>query len=377
VEQQTEDSRDWVATARELAARFADGAAAHDADDSFVAENYAELRERKFFSAGVPVALGGGGASHATLCHMLRALGAGCGSTALALSMHTHLVAGTVWRWKHGDKTAEPLLRRVASEELVLVSSGGSDWVDGSGTAVKVEGGFKVTARKVFGSGSPGGRLLMTTAVYDDPTAGPTVLNLPIPLNAPGVEIQDNWRTLGMRGTGSHDITITDVFVPDAAIAARRPAGKWHRFFDVISPLVWPLVYSAYAGVADGARAIALSGAARRREDPITQSLVGEMETQLAAADAALAALIANANDYDFEPRSDRSSRSYMWKTLATRSLIAAVEKAMEVTGGASFYRSKGLERLFRDVQGARFHPFQERRQFQFSGRIALGLEGV
>src|SRR6185369_3861910 len=110
----------------------------HDAADSFVADNYADLRERRLFSAGVPEELGGGGARHATLCHLLRALGSGCGSTALALSMHTHLVAGTVGRWKHGDKTAEPLLRRVASEELLLASSGGSDWLEGSGTAQKV-----------------------------------------------------------------------------------------------------------------------------------------------------------------------------------------------------------------------------------------------
>jgi alkylation response protein AidB-like acyl-CoA dehydrogenase len=377
MEKLTQDNRDWLALARELAAGFGDRAAAHDADDSFVAENYALCKERRLFSAGVPEELGGGGASHATLCQVLRILGGGCGSTALALSMHTHLIAGVVWRWKHGDRTAEPLLRRVASEELVLVSSGGSDWVDGSGTARKVEGGFAVTARKVFGSGCPGGRLLLTMAVYDDPAAGPTVLHLPIPLDAPGVEIVDSWHTLGMRGTGSHDITITDVFVPDAAIAVRRPAGKWHRFWDVVSPLVWPLVYSAYAGVADAARALALAGASARREDPITQSLVGEMETELAAADAALAAMIANANEYDYEPRTDRSSRTYMWKTVAARALIKTVEKAMEVAGGSSFFRSKGLERHFRDVQGARFHPFQEPRQYRFSGRIALGLEGV
>jgi alkylation response protein AidB-like acyl-CoA dehydrogenase len=377
VQEQIEDRGEWPSRAGELAAGFAERAAAHDADDSFVAENYALLKERRFFSAGVPAELGGGGASHPALCHVLRILGAGCGSTALALSMHTHLVAGTVWRWRHGDKTAEPLLRRVAAEELVLVSSGGSDWIDGSGKAEKVEGGFKVTARKVFASGCPGGKLLLTTAVYDDPAAGRTVLHLPIPLGAPGVEIQDSWHTLGMRGTGSHDITITDLFVPDAAIAVRRPAGKWHRFFDVISPLVWPLVYSAYAGVADAARSLALGEAGRRREDPLTQSLVGEMETELATADAALAAMIGNANDYGFEPGSDRSSRTYMWKTVAARALIRTVERAMEVAGGASFYRSKGLERLFRDIQGARFHPFQERRQLQFSGRVALGLQGV
>ena len=47
----------------------------------------------------------------------------------------------------------------------------------------------------------------------------------------------------------------------------------------------------------------------------------------------------------------------------------------MEVVGGASFFRSTGLERLFRDVQGARFHPLTEKRQLEFTGRIALGLD--
>jgi alkylation response protein AidB-like acyl-CoA dehydrogenase len=47
----------------------------------------------------------------------------------------------------------------------------------------------------------------------------------------------------------------------------------------------------------------------------------------------------------------------------------------MEVAGGSSFYRASGLERLFRDIQGARFHRPQERAQLRFSGRLALGLD--
>jgi alkylation response protein AidB-like acyl-CoA dehydrogenase len=47
----------------------------------------------------------------------------------------------------------------------------------------------------------------------------------------------------------------------------------------------------------------------------------------------------------------------------------------MEVAGGGSFYRSLGLERLFRDVQGARYHPLQEKAQLRYAGRLALGLD--
>src|ERR1700674_5662843 len=137
---------DAVAVARELGPTLAQRAAAHDADDTFVADSYADFKQRKLFSAGIPAELGGGG-----------------GSSALALSMHTHLVATTVWFWKHGATAVEPLLRRIAAEELILVSSGGSDWLDGSGKAEKVDGGFRVDARKIFASGSPSGQLLLTT----------------------------------------------------------------------------------------------------------------------------------------------------------------------------------------------------------------------
>ena len=168
---------DWTALARTLGERFAARAAGHDADDSFVADNYADLKAHRMFSAGVPADLGGGDASHAELCDLLRTLGRSCGSTALALSMHTHLVAAAVWRRQHDRAPVEPLLRRVAAEELILVSSGGSDWLASSGRATQVEGGYRVTARKIFSSGCPSGQLLMTSAVWDDPQGGPTVLH--------------------------------------------------------------------------------------------------------------------------------------------------------------------------------------------------------
>src|SRR5690349_3867329 len=120
---------DWVAVARDLGPVFASRAAGHDADDSFVADNYRDLKERRIFSAGVPAELGGGGASYAELCAMLRELGRHDGSTALALSMHTHLVAAAVWRLRHGQP-AEALLRKIAASELVLVSTGAGDWLD-------------------------------------------------------------------------------------------------------------------------------------------------------------------------------------------------------------------------------------------------------
>jgi acyl-CoA dehydrogenase len=367
------DRIDWLARADRLAETIAAQAAAHDADDSFVADAYAQLKAEGFFKALVPVEFGGSGADVADICQAIRRLGAACGSTALAFAMHSHLVAVAAWRWRVQGAPTEGLLKRVAAEDLVLVSSGGSDWLASGGTAVKVEGAFEITARKAFSSGSPAGDLLMTSAVHDDPAAGPTVLHFAVPFKAEGVKVHDTWRAMGMRGTGSHDVELNQVFVPDAAISGRRAQGKWHPLFHAISMVAFPIIYSAYLGVAEGARAKALEIARKKAGDDSLPYLVGEMENAFAAAEMAVEAMIRTAETA--QPSPEITSRSMIGRTLAGQAAIRTVERAMEAAGGASFYRGLGLERAFRDVQGARFHPLQEKPQLLYAGRLALGLD--
>ncbi|MES2032667.1 MAG: acyl-CoA dehydrogenase family protein [Pseudomonadota bacterium] len=365
---------DWLARADAVAEAIVAAAAAHDADDSFVDDAYARLKADGFFKAMVPVEFGGGGASVSDISAVIRRLGAACGATALAFAMHSHLVAVAVWRWKHQGAPTDGLLKRVAAEDLILVSSGGSDWLASGGTAVKVEGGFAITARKPFSSGSPVGDLLMTSAVWDDPEAGPTVLHFGVSLKAPGVERLDTWKTLGMRGTGSHDLQLTDVFVPDAAISGRRPAGPWHPLFHIISMIAFTLIYAAYVGVAEGARARCLAMARRKPPgDEALAQLVGEMENAFAAAELAHAAMVELAETGT--PGPDATNRAMIGRTLVGQAAIATVERAMEAAGGAAFYRTAGLERAFRDIQGARYHPLQEKPQLRFAGRHALGWD--
>ena len=371
-----ETKPDWLALARQLGTEFAPRAAAHDADDSFVAENFDILKQYSIFAAGVPHELGGGGASHAELGAFLRELAHHCSSTALALSMHTHLVAATVWRWRQGH-AVEPLLRRVVDEQLVLISSGGSDWLESSGTAEKVGGGFRVTARKIFASGCPRGDLLMTTAMYDDPHNGPTVLHFPVPFADDAVMIMDTWRTLGMRGTGSHDVMIHGVFVPEETIALRRPKGQWHTFFIVNTAVAIPLIIAVYVGVAEAAYHLALERIAQKRDDPQTPYLIGEMTNALVTAQMALEGMIAIAANYDFALVDETANGIFIRKTVAARAALQTVEKAMELVGGSALYRSVGLERLLRDVQGGLYHPYHEKRQHLFTGRLALGLDPV
>ena len=321
---------------------------------------------------GIPNELGGGGATYPEICEMLRILARYCGSTALALAMHTHLVAGMVWRWRQGQPV-EPFLRRIANEQLVLISTGASDWLNGTGRADRVDGGWRINARKIFGSGVPAGDFLITGAVWDDPEAGETVLHFPLSLKAEGVRVLDTWHALGMRGTGSHDVAIEDAFVPDTSVSARRPQGKWHLVLDLAVMVASPIMYGVYLGIAETARDIAIQRTRERgRDDFDVCQLIGEMENELAIARLVHADMVAIAAKGEVGP--DTTNRIMIGRTLAGGAAMRAVEKAMEVLGGAALYRSIGLERLFRDVQGARYHPLQLKAQHHYTGRLALGL---
>lgn len=362
---------DAVAIAESLGAKIAAGSARADAEDRFVSENYTLLKEAGLVSAGVPVELGDGGADVRALAGMLRVLGRACGSTALAFAMHTHQVAIPAWRWQHQKVAAvEPLLKRIAAERIILLSSGGSDWINGSGVATKVEGGYRVSGRKIFTSGAAAGDVFMTGAVLEE-GGGTFVLHFGASMKAPEVHILDTWHTLGMRGTGSHDVVLDGLFVPEAGVALKRRAGEWHPLFHTISTIAFPLIYAAYLGVAESACNIALDLAKKRPVTHDARSLAGRMMTELRGAEAAhetmLAAVDRNA------PSAETVNEVMIGKSLGADHSIRAVELAMELASGAGFYRSAGLERRFRDIQGARYHAMQRGAQSQYAGAMALG----
>jgi alkylation response protein AidB-like acyl-CoA dehydrogenase len=364
---------DWLALAESLGQQFAARETEADESDIFVADNIARLKTTGLTAAAVPVELGGGGASYADLCMVLRILGRYCSSTALAFSMHTHQVIIPTWRWQQQNAPVDGLLKRVAAEQLVLLSSGGSDWLQSSGTATKVEGGFLITARKVFASGAPAANLLITSAVYQDPEIGATVLHFAVPMNAQGVAIDTTWQAMGMRGTGSHDVVLSDVFVPDAAITLRREPGKWHPIFHLISMLAIPLIYSVYVGVAEAARDRAIQLAMKRHTDEHLCYRVGGLDNELMAAKLALQHMISTA--VISQPGFDITNQIMIGRTLVAKAVLNVVDLAMEIAGGSAFYRKLGLEKLFRDVQGVRYHPLREEAQRKLAGQLALGWD--
>jgi len=291
--------------------------------------------------------------------------------------MHSHLLATLNFRVRNNMMpSSEPALRKIAAENLVLVSSGGSDWLEGSGELTKVEDGYRFSARKVFGSGSTAGDLLLTTGVYNDPETGPSVLHFAVNLHDKGVTVLNDWDTLGMRGTGSNSIKIEDVFIPEAGVSLSRPQGVWHKFFDVISPIAWSLVMSVYLGVAESARDIAFERATSKKDDTTIQEQIGAMDNELLIAQMSIGEIV-RMGAADGLPTQEQSSLVYAHKANGTNAAVRTVEKAMAVAGGQGYFRGMGLERRFRDIQAAKYHPFQEPRQHRFSGRIALGLEPI
>jgi acyl-CoA dehydrogenase len=365
---------DWQALAAELGARLSENALENDIDGRFVTENYALLQEHGFFKIAIPQELGGAGATHAQLCAVIREIGRHCGSTALSYSMHTHPVALNVFKHLRGDEKATATLRKIVDNDLVIAGTGANDWLESSGEMTAVEGGFRVTAHKHFVSGSPGAQVFVTSSTYAGEN-GREVLHFAIPFSSEGITHHDNWDTLGMRATGSNDVTLEQVFVPEAAIVARRPAGVWHPMWNVILPTAMPLIMSAYVGLADAAVTLAKKAAAKRPDE--LAPVLGEMLNQHSLAVIAHEDMVRLNQNHGFTPADQLSSDILTRKTLLATAAMRCVELGAEIVGGGGFFKGHPMERIVRDIKACHFHPLPYRRQHRFSGRINLGLDPI
>ena len=126
-----------------------------------------------------------------------------------------------------------------------------------------------------------------------------------------------------------------------------------------------------------GARLHAAIAARVGDGDPTTAQLIGELRNAHTTASDVLDAMFAAAEDLRFANTEALTARMLSRKTVVAEAAIATVGHAVEVVGGAAFSRGHVLERLSRDVQGARFHPLPRARQTQLTGRVALGLSPV
>ena len=365
-------SKNWSGLIDNLGVQLAENGKRHDIDDTFVEENYKLLREIGLFSAMIPKEFGGFGISHQEMCELLRQIAHYCPSTALALSMHQHLLAANIWKYKNGKGGAD-VLQKVVDKKLILISTGARDWLESNGTMEKVEGGFLVSAEKHFASQSAVGDVLVTSAPFNDPERGWMVLHFAVPMNSKGVQVLDNWYTLGMRGTGSQTVKLDKVFVPGNSIVLERPKGEYHVFWNVVLMVAMPLVMSVYVGIAEKATQIALKNVkGKENHQPQTPFLIGEMNNHLTLAQVMLKDMVALTDNFDFLPKDKLGVAMLTRKTLVAEACKDSVSKAMETVGGPGYFRSLELERLFRDVQAGHFHPLPEKQQQHFTGEFLL-----
>ena len=360
----------WEQLIHQLGKDFESLAVKNDLENKFVFENYEQLKKHKFFSAMVPEELGGGGISYTEMCHLIKTMAKYCGSTALAFSMHQHLVAASVWKYK-SKGLAKETLQKVAANQLILISTGAKDWLESNGEMEKVEGGYLLSAKKYFASQSKVGDVAVTSAPFFNEEKEWQVLHFPVSMTTEGVSVLNDWKVLGMRATGSHTIVFDKVFVPQASVALARPRGEYHMVWNVVLASAMPLIMSAYVGIAEKAMEIVVEKSKKNPQDQ-TKFLVGKLNNTFLSAQVQWKAMYALNDNFNFEPNENLSIEMLSLKTNVSDACKQTVADAMELLGGQSFYKNNNLERLFRDVQASHFHPLPKWSQYGFTGERIL-----
>ena len=250
--------------------------------------------------------------------------------------------------------------------------------------ARRVDGGYRLTGRKQFGSNGPAWRWLGAHAIDADAPGGPQVVHAFVDRDSPGVTVVETWDTLGMRPTQSHDTVLDDVFVPDARIGRVVPAGDATDPF-LVAMAVWPLSLfaSVYLGIADRALELAVDGARRKTSiaiergayayNPMVQHQVAEMYLELDAATASVTRFVDDWVD-GVDLTETLVPRLYSTKWRAVEAAKRVVDIALDVAGGAGMFKANELERLYRDVRCGGFHPGNDALTHELVGKAVLGV---
>ena len=201
--------------------RCLERAPGYDRDNAFFQEDFEELRDVGYLTMAVPEELGGGGKNLAEVMFETRRLAYYAPATAVALNMHIYWTGLCADVWRSGDKSVDWLLKETVDGEVFAAghAEGGNDipLLYSSTKAEKVEGGYKFTGRKSFGSLSPvWTRLGMHGMDTSDPDA-PKIVHAFMPRGTENAEIVKVWDSLGMRATQSEDTVL------DGAMAKESP----------------------------------------------------------------------------------------------------------------------------------------------------------
>ena len=145
--------------AEDMLARFAERAASYDRENRFFEEDFEDLRAAKYLLLPVPSEFGGAGMTLAEVCRQQRRLAYYAPATALAVNMHLYWLGVAADLWRRGDASLEWILREAAAGEIFAAghAESGNDVpvLLSTSKAERVEGGYKFTGRKHFGSLTP------------------------------------------------------------------------------------------------------------------------------------------------------------------------------------------------------------------------------
>jgi alkylation response protein AidB-like acyl-CoA dehydrogenase len=263
------------------------------------------------------------------------------------------------------------------------------------GEAVVVEGGYRARGRWAFGSGSEHCSWLLGGCVVVD-GGTPRMLGRGIPdsrmmlFPASDVRIIDTWTVSGLRGTGSHDLEVSDVFVPAAravSLITDRPQaeGPLFRF------PVFGLLALGIAAVATGIARTAIDeliGIAGAKTPTGSKRLLGEravIQMQVAQAEAALQssrawlrAAVEEAWDAARATGAIPVAQRTALRLAATEATIRAtkaVDLMYEAGGGTAIYATSPLQRCFRDIHVVTQHTMVSPSTYELTGRLLLGLD--
>ncbi|GIP41250.1 putative acyl-CoA dehydrogenase YdbM [Paenibacillus sp. J31TS4] len=356
-----------AALADRLAARFAERAAEHDRVGSFPFENFEEMKQEGYLGLPVPKEYGGDEMSLYELVLAQERLARGDGSTALAVGWHM----GIVLNERYAHAWPERLFASFCGDVVnrgAMINSFASERATGSPSrggrpqteAVPVEGGWLLTGRKTFSTLSPIlQEFIVTAGVTGTEETGEFYVE-----RGEGVRVEETWNTLGMRATGSHDLVLERVFVPEAHVLSITVGGKRPPRKETGDG--WLLhIPACYLGIAYAARRHALRFALSYRpnslpgpiaELPSIRQHIAAMEEEFTVARAYL---YAAADRWDREPEARAAMKPELGlaKKLATNAALSVVDKAMRIVGGSSLSRTAPLERLYRDVRAGLHNP--------------------
>jgi len=375
----------------EILDRCAARAAGYDRDNRFFQEDFDELKAAGYLLLTVPKAFGGAGLSLAEVCREQARLAYAAPATALAVNMHFYWTGIAADLYRAGDHTVDWMLKEAAAGEVFAAGHGerGNDLpvLASSSTAQRVDGGYRFTGHKIFGSLTPVWTRLGIHAMDLSDPSHPMVVHAFMPRDTSGYEIVETWDTMGMRATRSDDTILKGAFVPDRYIARVVPAGFAGADPFVLGIFVWaePTFGHIYAAIAQRARDIAVASVQQKTSvalggrsmawHPMVQYAVAEMDMEL---DAIKSHVERIASDW-----SAGVNYGGLWpaklvaaKYRAVEGAKRVVDLAMDVSGGTGMFRKSELERLYRDVRCGGFHPANSAIAHEVVGKTALGLLG-